>query len=226
MSTNNQSKAPSFEIISFIPKDFFNKENHEGFIHLTMKSVLGEGEWENGDPNKKEPDYIFNNVPFEFTLASDKCNNNFINRLRTHSYTTNNSEDDALSYIEHQIKKKSKKEYSLPNVHLCILCLIEQFNWISDKYGSYTHHLIDYTREQFFNKIKIKYIDTKIFSNIFIIFPDMTANWWVWDVSSDKKVSLRVHPKMIESRKYPFYIEKRLYKQLVEAGILLNDFGL
>lgn len=224
MNTNNQLRAPSFEVISFLPKNFFNKKYNEDFIHLVMKSILGEGEWKSGDPNKKEPDYIFNNVPFEFTLASDKCNNNFINRLRTFTYTTNSTEDDAISYIEQQIKSKSDKRYSLPNVHLCVLCLIELFDWISDESGSCTHYLIDYKREQFFNNIKTKYIGINGFSNIFIIFPDMYAKWWVWDVLSDSKVSLFVHPKMIESKKYPFFIEERLYKQLIDAGLLLDKF--
>lgn len=230
VSTSNQLKPPIFNVLSFLPKNFFNKKNNEDFIHLVMKRIFGEGEWKSGDPDKQEPDYIFNNVPFEFTLASDKCKNNkkdnFINRLRTFTYTTNSTEDDAIAYIEHQIKEKSRKQYSLKNVHLCILCLIEQFDWISDEHGSCTHHLIDYKREQFFNRIKVKYIDTKIFSNIFVIFPDMAASWWVWDVLSDSKVTLLVNSEMIESGKYPFYIDERLYKQLVQEGLLLDTFNI
>ena len=83
-----------------------------------MKSVLGNGIWQKGNPELKEPDYIFNNIPLEFTLASDKCNknnkNNFINKLRTITYTTNNSEDDLICYIQEQIEEKSKKQYLLP----------------------------------------------------------------------------------------------------------------
>ncbi len=144
---------PTFEVLTFLPKNFFNKEINEKFIKLVMKSVLGNGIWQKGNPELKEPDYIFNNIPLEFTLASDKCNknnkNNFINKLRTITYTTNNSEDDLICYIQEQIEEKSKKQYSLSNVHLCVLCLIEQFDWVSDKYGSYTHCFTNHKRELF-----------------------------------------------------------------------------
>ena len=57
-----------------------------------MKSVLGNGIWQKGNPELKEPDYIFNNIPLEFTLASDKCNKN--NML-----LTSISRKSALKYI-------------------------------------------------------------------------------------------------------------------------------
>ncbi len=68
-------KAPEFEVLSFLPKDFFNKDINEEFIKLVMSSIFSEGEWLKGNANRKEPDYIYNGIPFEFTLASDKCNN-------------------------------------------------------------------------------------------------------------------------------------------------------
>ena len=221
---------PTFDVLSFLPKNFFNKDVNEKFIKLVMESVLGDGNWQKGKHELKEPDYIFNNIPLEFTLASDKCNknnkNNFINKLRTITYTTNNSEDDLICYIQEQIEEKSKKQYSLSNVHLCVLCLIEQFDWVSDKYGSYTHCFTNHKRELFFKYIKSKYVDTKVFSNIFIIFPDLAANWWVWDILSDNKVSLQVTPYMIESRDYPYFIEKRLYVKLVNDGYLKDIFNI
>lgn len=221
---------PTFEVLSFLPKNFFSKDVNEEFIKLIMKSVLGDGSWQKGRAELKEPDYIFNNIPIEFTLASDKCKknnkNNFINKLKTVSYITNDTENDLIQYIQQQIESKSRKQYSLPNVHLCILCLIEKFDWISDQYGSYTHFITDYKRESFFKDIKSKYIDTNIFSNIFIIFPDMTATWWVWDILSDNKTSLQVTPYMIESKCYPYFIEKRLYEKFVNDGYLKDVFNI
>lgn len=223
-------RPPEFEVLSFLPKDFFKKEVNEEFILLVMKSILGVDKWEKGNPNKNEPDYLFNGHPFEFTLASDKCKNkkkdNFINKLRTVSYTSENVEDDIIYYIEQQIADKAKKQYSTPNINLCVLCLVERFDWISDEYGSCTHFLIDYKREQFFMNIKAKYIDTKLFNDIFLIFPDMSATWWIWSISSNKKVSLQVTPQMIESEKYPYFIEKRLCQQLVKEGLLTERFSL
>ena len=72
---NQEIKAPEFEILSFFPQNFFNKEVNEEFIKLVMSSIFSNGKWIKGEANKKEPDYIYNGIPFEFTLASDKCNN-------------------------------------------------------------------------------------------------------------------------------------------------------
>lgn len=108
--------APSYEFYEFFPKDFFvskkreSEKGYEKFTKFVMEQLLPTGEWTRGDANKKEPDYFYNNIPFEFTLASDKKNNkNFIFRLKTGSYTSDNVEKDAFNYIEHQIKTKSKK---------------------------------------------------------------------------------------------------------------------
>lgn len=226
---DKEIKAPEFEFLSFLPQNFFNKNVNEKFIKLVMKSIFN-GEWKKGCEEKNEPDFICNGVPFEFTLASDKCNrknkNNFIRRMKIGQYTSEDVEKDAFFYIEEQIKDKTTKKYSLKNVHLCVLCLLDRFDWISDEYGSYTHFLMDYQRENFFKHIKETYIETKKFSNIFLIFPDMTSYWWVWDVLSDKKVSLFVTPKMIESKNYPYWIEKNLYLNLVRDGLLKDVFSL
>lgn len=227
---NQEIKAPEFEVLSFLPKDFFNKKVNEEFIKLVMKSIFSDGEWLKGNENKQEPDYIYNGIPFEFTLASDKCSNknkdNFIKRMKIGNYTSENVEKDAFYYIEEQIKDKKTKKYSLKNIHLCILCLLDRFDWVSDEYGSLTHFITDYQRECFFKYIKETYIDTKRFNNIFLIFPDIFANWWVWDVKSNKKAKLQVEPFMMEAMKYPYFIEKRLYTQFVENGIIKDLFGI
>lgn len=54
----------------------------------------------------------------------------------------------------------------------------------------------------------------------------MTATWWLWSVSSNEKFSLQVTPQMIESEKYPYFIEKRLCQQLVKEGLLTERFSL
>ena len=227
---NNKLIAPEFEVLTSMPKDFFNKNVNEKFIKLVMESIFTDGEWIKGNANNEEPDYFFNNIPFEFTLASDKCTNsnknNFINKVRKGQYTSENVEKDAIYYINEQIKNKAEKKYSVENVHLCILCMLDRFDWISDMYGSCTHFLTGFSREQYFEKIKNNYIDSNRFRNIFILFPDTIANWWVWDIRSNKKVNLQVTPAMMESQKYPYFIDKRLYLKLVENKLLKNLFGI
>ena len=218
----NQIESSSIETLTFLPKDFFNKEVNEKFIKFVMESILQDGKWVKGDANKNEPDYLYNGIPLEFTLASDKCTRkkkeNFITKIKTAHYSSENVEKDAIEYIEEQIKDKATKQYSLDNVHLCILCLLDRFDWISDIYGSCTHFLMDPKREEYFKEIKKKYIDTQKFSNIFIIFPDIFITWWVWDVKSNKRYPIPITDAMIESKKYPYIIEKNLYYKLVDKG--------
>lgn len=227
---NQEIKAPEYEVLTFLPQDFFNKNVNEEFIKLVMSSIFSEGEWVKGIANNKEPDYLYNSIPFEFTLASDKCNNknkdNFIKKMKDGEYASENVEKDAFYYIEEQIKDKTTKEYSLENVHLCILCLLDRFNWVSDEYGSWTHFITGYQRELFFKYIKESYIDTKTFNNIFLIFPDIFANWWVWDVKSNTKAKLQVEPFMMEAMKYPYFIKKQLYINLVRDGHLKDLFKI
>lgn len=218
--------APSYEVYEFFPKDFFDKKSdenakeYEKFTKFIMEHLLPSGKWVRGDETKQEPDYFYNNIPFEFTLASDKKGkSNFIFRLKTANYTTNNVEKDAFNYIEQQIEVKSKKEYLISNtktkVYLCVLCLLDRFEWVSDLYGSRTHFITDVPREEFFNKIKKEYLETKKFKGIYIIFPDISASWWVWDLNTENRAKIQLLPMFddLGNYPYPYIIEKELYEK-------------
>ena len=53
-------------VVECIPKEFFQKEYNESFILKMMTKSIGEGEWVRGDVNLSEPDYFWNDIPFEF----------------------------------------------------------------------------------------------------------------------------------------------------------------
>ena len=208
-------KKPYIDVVFGMPKNFFNKEVNETFIKTIMENVLEKGEWVLGNPNNFEPDYFYNNNPFEFTIASDtKRKNNFVQRFKTGKYTSEDAEKDLIEYILKRVEEKSKKEYSTTGVHLCILCLIESFLWVSDKYGSFTHCLSDIHRKKLFETLRKMYIETERFKNIFIIFPDLTATWWVWDVLTGKRASWSLDEMSITDVKYPFYIERSEYDKI------------
>ena len=48
--------------------------------------------------------------------------------MKIGNYTSENVEKAAFYYIEEQIKDKTTKDYSLENVHLGILCLLDRFD--------------------------------------------------------------------------------------------------
>ena len=45
---NQEIKAPEYEVLTFLPQDFFNKNVNEEFIKLVMSSIFSEGEWVKG----------------------------------------------------------------------------------------------------------------------------------------------------------------------------------
>lgn len=194
-----------FDVIEFFPHNFFSKEKNEPFIKEIMSAVLKDTVWIPGNPDNFETDYFCDGIPFEFTLASDsKRKNNFIQRVQRGTYSSEDVEKDAIAYIRERIADKAAKKYSVSNVHLCVLCLLDMFIWVSDEYGSITHELISWRRNQFFDTMKSDYIDTGIFNNIFLIFPDLCAKWWVWDLLSNHKASIQLSDSEISSGKYPY----------------------
>ena len=154
-----------------------------------------------------EPDYFCNGVPFEFTIASDsKKKNNFVQRIQRHTYSTENLGEDFFRYIRERIADKATKKYFVHNVHLCVLRLLDLTDWVLDKRGSVTHDLADLPRQEFLEEIRTTYITTGMFSNIFILFPDMFAKWWIWDVSTNRKSSIQFDDSILECGEYPYCV--------------------
>ena len=210
------SEPPSVVVTAFLPENFLNKSVNEPFIQRIMQIVLGRSNWVPGNANCFEPDYFCDGIPFEFTIASDRKNKgNYIQKFVSGRYTTEDMEQDIFQYIRQSVQKKLEKQYSVPNVHLCVLCLMDLTYWVLDEYGSVTHCVLDYTREEFFEWIKGECIDTKKFNNVFVIFPDMAAKWWVWDVKTGYKASVQLSTENILSKKYPFWINNDAYEKLL-----------
>ena len=155
-----QSPADSQEIQGF---QYFKIYDEQQLEYILVAGGSGEDVYMVG----KMVAFQIQNLLVAYKERYDK--DNFIKKMKDGEYTSENVEKDAFCYIEEQIKDKTTKEYSLENVHLCILCLLDRFNWVSDEYGSWTHFITDYQRELFFKYIKESYIDSKSFNNIFLI---------------------------------------------------------
>lgn len=200
---------PFYDVVEYLPPNFWNKTKNEPFIQKLMSLIFPETTWVPGNPDNFEPDYFCNGVPFEFTIASDsKKKNNFIQRIQRRTYFAESVNEDFFCYIRERIADKSTKKYSVHNVHLCVLCLLDLTDWVLDKYGSVTHGLADWPRQAFFEEIRTTYITTGIFSNIFILFPDMFAKWWIWDISTNRKSSIQFDDSVLKSGEYPYCILK------------------
>lgn len=216
----NIADPPSVIVSAFLPNNFLRKSVNELFIQELMATVLGRSNWVSGNANNFEPDYFCDGVPFEFTIASNrKRKGNYIQKFCSGTYTSDDMERDIFQYIRESIQLKLDKHYSTSNVHLCVLCLMDLTHWVLDEYGSVTHCLLDHTREAFFSWIKCQCIDTKKFNNVFVIFPDFAATWWVWDVLTNYKVNIRLSAEDMLSKKYPFWIADEAYEELQKQVI-------
>ena len=208
---------PYADLYCYFPQNFFHKSFNEPFIRHIMGAVLERKNWTSGNPDLFEPDFFCDGIPFEFTIASDKKRkNNFIQKYRTGQYTSEDVEKEVFGYVKSAVESKAQKHYSVSNVHLCVLCLIDCTSWVLDEYGSVTYHLLDGRREEFFSEIKSRYINSSIFQNIFLIFPDMTAKWWVWDVLTNNRSCVQLSPNQIISKKVPFILEQNISDELIK----------
>lgn len=204
-----------------LPKDFFSKSFNEPFVQDLMSKALGMDNWIKGNPDKFEPDYFCNGKPFEITLVSDsKKKNSFIRRLQQGLYTSDDCEADLLKYLDDRLTVKARKQYSAEGVHLCLLCVTEMFIWVADEYGSQLAFIFNSRRDKYFKKIKNEYIDTGVFANVFVIFPDLFAKWWVYDVLSNVKCGIRGD---ISDSNYPFFIDKNLYAKMIEENLIAGE---
>ncbi len=178
-----------------------------------MERALRRANWRTGNPDVFEPDYFCDDIPFEFTIASDrKRKNNFIQKFFLKgTYSSGDVDQDAFKYIMSSIDEKMTKKYSVPNVHLCVLCLMDLTGWVLDEYGSLSHSLIDWPRQEFFNKVRDACIVSGKFNNVFFIFPDISASWWVWDLRTNCKVSIQLSTKEMIGNEYPFWITRDGY---------------
>ena len=56
------------------------------------------------------------------------------------------------------------------------------------------------------------------FNNVFVIFPDMFATWWIWDVLTDHKANIRLSETDILSGQYPFWLNQQSYEELMKLS--------
>ena len=168
---------------SYTPKNFYNKNCNEEFMQYIMSRTLLKDGWKRGDPNKFEPDYFCDGVPFEFTMASTgEKGDTYVRKIKNATYASNDVEKDAMNYIWKSVEKKARKNYAVEHINLCVLCLLNLYGWMSDEYGSVLVTADDLRRENFLDNLKTLYIKSKRFDNIFILIPGLAAEWWVFDV--------------------------------------------
>ena len=132
-------------------------------------------------------------------------------KFKFRKYETEDVEKDVFNQIEASINDKLGKGYVGKNVHLCVLCVMNLSFWVYDEYDSETQSLLASERENLFDWIEEKAINSGKFGNVFLIFPDSKHNWWVWDVKSKFKAKISLSKDDILGGKIPFWMDRDTY---------------
>ena len=203
-------------IFSYFPDDFFNKNVNEPFIVFLMSKYMKNDidDWKQGNPNEFIPDYVVNDHYYEFTLASNRCKNNLIRKLQKVTYESKNVIKDAWQCIQESLDSKMKKNYSVDDVSVCILCLLD-FNEdkITDN-GSMSAELFNLFHRDIYDSLQSDYISKGNFKNIYIIFPFSNETWWVMDIVKSNISSIQLSEAEIKSGNYPFFSRNMNYYEL------------
>lgn len=211
--------ALEYEITSFFPPKFFHHTVNEPFIKLILQRVTGIDDWVQGNPDKHEPDYFCGGTPIEFTLACDRETTfNYIQKLRKGVFESDDIEATVIRQINESIADKAAKKYSVSNVHLCVLVTLPMLDWVSDYYGSLTYIIGAWRRSEAFEIIRQNYISTQTFTNIYIMFPDLCASWWVYDVATEKRAKVQLEDDAILSQQVPFIMRTKLWKTISDLA--------
>lgn len=201
---------------SYTPKNFYNKNCNEEFMQYIMSRTLLKDGWKRGDPNKFEPDYFCDGVPFEFTMASTgEKGDTYVRKIKNAEYASDDVEKDAMNYIWKSVEKKARKNYAVEHINLCVLYLLNLYGWMSDEYGSVLVTADDLRREKFLDNLKTQYIKSKRFDNIFILIPGLAAEWWVFDVKKGTKSYVQLKEREMVEGKMPYTTIKSDYSECI-----------
>ena len=214
-----QHIPPTVDLICFLPDDFLNKKINEPFVKSVLCDVLDIDDWKAGDPNKYEPDYFCGNIPVEITIASNtKKRDNFIQSFKRAAYSTVDSDADIFCYIKESIEKKLRKQYSVPNVHLCVLVLIAKPSWLFSGISPETEDLMISPMESSVSWIREKCIDSNKFGDVYLIFPDMNARWWLFSIKNSCTGCKILSDKEILDGGFPFWMTKENYCKMIRPN--------
>lgn len=200
-------------IFSYFPDKFADKSVSEPFIAFLMSKYLAVSldKWQQGNPNKFEPDYVVNNQFFEFTIASDRKKVNLIQKLQRVTYSSTNIIKDSWNCIQESLEAKMKKNYSVDNVSVCILCLLDFNECFMQSDGSMSIQLFRANHRGIYDEIKSEVIDKGIFYNVYVIFPFSNETWWIMDIVKDDVNPIALTDKEIKTGNYPFYSKNQVY---------------
>lgn len=171
------------EIERYIPPRFFvsaNSENNEisrseQLAKAVLRTIFGyrEDQIQKGNPNNNKPDWIVGNfLGYEVTFASNRASNS-IYATKMGEFNIHDLEHEIFTQIDASIVEKSKKVQSgnysgVKETILFVICMEPIILWYGYLYGfDYPSELR--RRDAFFENIYNDYINSKVFTNVFLL---------------------------------------------------------
>ena len=196
----------SIDFIDRLPDSFFNKECNESFCGKVLCTVFHKTNYRKGDPKKSEPDLFIDDVPFEVTIVSDKNkHNNLVQRMLNRwnsGFSCDDINREILKMIDDRIRDKANKHYCTPCPYLCLIVPLPMISWLKRVYAQILSTVFSDDEAKQLQEYKTQYIDTCVFSSIFVLFPDLNQCWWILDLKTRNMVPYQGD---INDASYPYY---------------------
>lgn len=204
-----------------IPPHFFDSakaENHfesvsERIAKAFLKVVFNINDIVRGNPDLKEPDYIYGDQGYEVTFAINKSLIPQLKGVRDLDKSSTNIEKALIVDITTAVNRKASKEYSCkPN--LVILAISTLPTWYSPIYFQESDPICRLgwkvataRRNKLFNELYQNYISTGKFCNIFIIQPTFDGTFAFYSIKDFEcnNKNFLTHVKSSNLKAFPFY---------------------
>lgn len=179
----------SIKSILYFPPDFFgNKTKKDKSVtpcEALMRELISHHQGINvadvkrGDESKKEPDFKIGGEWVEIRYSEEKAQRHM---KQEGSYQSNRTLQLFIEEVQHAIEAKAKKTYSVDNVAVGILSLIDTTLFSCENKGNKLHDCIIKQRDDFFEHLVQEYITTGIFKNIYIVTIGYDRVFVVFDI--------------------------------------------
>lgn len=178
----------------YYPKDFFNSNNEKlGIVSLSEQLSraiiintlnIDEEKIVQGDPQKKQPDYIFNKTNgLEVTFAATPFT---IQSILDEQFNVEDIEHEIIKSILEACNRKKEKlidgNYSnVKNTGLFLIELDPVFPWYQEYYGDINQTMYR-KRDELFSKLYKDYIINDIFSDIYLLIITELQNYILFNI--------------------------------------------
>jgi hypothetical protein len=178
-----------------LPDDFLQKEVNERCVCELLCRAIPTQQVRRGDPKLREPDYLLDGVGVEVTLATEgKHPPNFLGEYCDGAYGITEAQNAMTMPILAALERKSRKEYRSRPVRVAVLCMLELFGWTGDVFGDTVQDLPYREREAFFSIVRMRYIETGIFSDVLLLVPTLERAWAVFSLEKGDRYLVPLSP--------------------------------